>query len=55
MVLPPQQPTLVINGTTNLASNYHDFRQGVRVFTDVHISVSPPGKPWKHGRFHVEI
>ncbi|XP_073992692.1 calsyntenin 1 [Rhodnius prolixus] len=49
MVLPPQQPTLVINGTTNLASNYHDFRQGVRVFTDVHISVSPPGKPWKHG------
>ncbi|XP_014246637.1 calsyntenin-1 isoform X2 [Cimex lectularius] len=44
MVLPPQQPTLVINGSANLASDYHDFRQGVRVFTDLHITVSPPGE-----------
>lgn len=50
MVLPPQQPSLVINGTANLASDYHDFRQGVKVFPDVHVAVSPPGKPWKHGK-----
>uniref|UniRef100_A0A0K8SB61 Cadherin domain-containing protein n=1 Tax=Lygus hesperus TaxID=30085 RepID=A0A0K8SB61_LYGHE len=42
MVLPPQQPTLIINGSSNLASDYHDFRKGVHVFADVHISVSPP-------------
>ncbi|XP_014270937.1 calsyntenin-1 [Halyomorpha halys] len=47
MVLPPQQPSLVINGTANLASDYHDFREGVKVFTDVHVGVSPPGKSWK--------
>lgn len=50
MVLPPQQPSLVINGTANLASDYHDFREGVKVFTDVHVGVSPPGKSWKSSK-----
>ncbi|KAG8322802.1 Calsyntenin-2 [Homalodisca vitripennis] len=49
MVLQPQQPSIEINGTTNLARDYQDFRNGVRVFTDLHISVQPSGKMWKHG------
>ncbi|XP_034235653.1 calsyntenin-1 isoform X1 [Thrips palmi] len=39
MVLQPQEPTISINGTSNLARDYEDFRQGVRVFTDVHVTV----------------
>ncbi|XP_022199172.2 calsyntenin-1 isoform X1 [Nilaparvata lugens] len=49
MVLQPQQPSITINGTNNVAREYQDFRQGVRVFTDLHITVQPSGKPWKHG------
>lgn len=49
MVLQPQQPSITINGTTNVARDYQDFRQGVHVFTDLHITVQPSGKPWKHG------
>lgn len=49
MVLQPQQPSIEINGTANLARDYQDFRNGVRVFTDLHISVQPAGKLWKHG------
>lgn len=50
MVLQPQQPSITINGTVNVARDYQDFRQGVHVFTDLHISVLPAGKPWKHGK-----
>lgn len=50
MVLQPQQPSIEINGTANLARDYQDFRTGVRVFTDLHISVQPSGKVWKHGK-----
>lgn len=49
MVLQPQQPSIEINGTSNLARDYQDFRNGVRVFTDLHITVQPTGKMWKHG------
>lgn len=51
MVLQPQQPSIEINGTANLARDYQDFRNGVRVFTDLHISVQPAGKLWKHGNY----
>ncbi|XP_063219029.1 calsyntenin-1 [Bacillus rossius redtenbacheri] len=51
MVLQPQQPSIEINGTGNIAREYEDFRLGVRVFTDVHITVghAKGQKPWKHG------
>lgn len=51
MVLQPQQPTIDINGTGNVAREYDDFRLGVRVFTDVHITVGQVKgqKQWKHG------
>lgn len=38
MVLRPQTPSIILNGTTNLARKYEDFRMGVRVFADIHIS-----------------
>ncbi|XP_047103065.1 calsyntenin-1 [Schistocerca piceifrons] len=51
MVLQPQQPSIDINGTGNVAREYEDFRLGVRVFTDVRITVGQTKgqKPWKHG------
>lgn len=51
MVLQPQQPSIDINGTGNVAREYEDFRLGVRVFTDVHITVGQVKgqKQWKHG------
>jgi len=51
MVLQPQQPSIDINGTGNMAREYEDFRLGVRVFTDVHITVGQVKgqKQWKHG------
>lgn len=55
MVLQPQQPSIEINGTANLARDYQDFRNGVRVFTDLHISVQPAGKLWKHGNCNLVI
>lgn len=51
-VLQPQQPTIEVNGTGNVAREYEDFRLGVRVFTDVHITVTGDkdnSKEWKHG------
>lgn len=38
MVLRPQTPSIILNGTGNLARKYEDFRMGVRVLADVHIS-----------------
>ena len=50
MVLQPQEPTISINGTSNLARDYEDFRQGVRVFTDVHVTVGAvSGNKHTHG------
>lgn len=52
MVLQPQTPTIEINGTANIAREYEDFRQGVRIFTDVHITVGTPSKHekiWRQG------
>lgn len=52
MVLQPQEPTISINGTSNLARDYEDFRQGVRVFTDVHVTVGAAnGIKHTHGMF----
>lgn len=53
MVLQPQTPTIEINGTSNIAREYEDFREGVRVFTDVHITVGTPSKHekvWRQGK-----
>ena len=52
MVLQPQTPTIEINGTSNIAREYEDFREGVRVFTDIHITVgttSKHEKVWRQG------
>lgn len=52
MVLQPQTPTIEINGTSNIAREYEDFREGVRVFTDIHITVGTPkkhDKVWRQG------
>lgn len=38
MVLRPQTPTINLNGTGNMARKYEDFRMGVRVLADIHIS-----------------
>lgn len=37
MVLRPQTPSIILNGTGNMARKYDDFRLGVRVLADVHI------------------
>lgn len=39
MVLQPQTPSINVNGTTNIAREYSDFRQGVRIFADIHVQV----------------
>lgn len=38
MVLRPQTPSILLNGTGNMARKYEDFRMGVRVLADIHIS-----------------
>lgn len=60
MVLQPQQPNIDINGTGNVAREYEDFRLGVRIFTDVRITIGTSKSPsqqsqaqaksWKHGK-----
>jgi len=52
MVLPPQKPTIDINGTSNLPRDYEDFRLGVRVFSDARITVSSDrddNEEWRNG------
>lgn len=39
MVLQPQQPSVIINGSNNIAREYRDFRSGVRIFPDLKITV----------------
>ncbi|CAH1959347.1 unnamed protein product [Acanthoscelides obtectus] len=38
MVLRPQTPSIMLNGTGNMARKYEDFRLGVRVLADIHIT-----------------
>ncbi|XP_066260044.1 calsyntenin-1 isoform X1 [Euwallacea similis] len=38
MVLRPQTPSINLNGTGNMARKYEDFRMGVRVLADIHIT-----------------
>jgi len=52
MVLPPQKPTIEINGTSNLPRDYEDFRLGVRVFSDVRVTISSDRddiEEWRNG------
>lgn len=51
MVLPPQKPTIEINGTSNLPRDYEDFRLGVRVFSDVRVTISSDheDEEWRNG------
>lgn len=58
MVLPPQKPTIEINGTSNLPRDYEDFRLGVRVFSDVRITISSDrddNEEWRNGELTTEI
>lgn len=41
MVHRPQQPNIIINGTSTIPREYHEFRQGVQVFPDLAISIEP--------------
>lgn len=43
-VLQPQQPSITLVGTGNVAREYSDFRAGVPVFTDLHVNVAPANK-----------
>ncbi|KAK7573926.1 hypothetical protein V9T40_011117 [Parthenolecanium corni] len=47
MVLQPQQPSITINGSNNVAREYNDFRGGVRIFPDLRISVDDDNKQSK--------
>lgn len=38
MVLKPQTPSIHLNGTGNMARKYEDFRMGVKVLADIHIT-----------------
>ncbi|XP_050697797.1 calsyntenin-1-like [Eriocheir sinensis] len=41
VVMQPHQPSIELNGTTNFAEEYESFRQGLRVFPDVGVYLSP--------------
>ncbi|XP_008486616.1 calsyntenin-1-like, partial [Diaphorina citri] len=43
-VLQPQQPSITLLGTGNIAREYTDFRAGVPIFTDLHINIAPANK-----------
>lgn len=43
MVLQPQVPSVLLNGTADLARDYAHFRAGLRVFPDVAVAVSAGG------------
>lgn len=47
MVLQPQQPSITINGSNNVAREYHDFRSGVRIFPDLKITIDHDEKQHK--------
>lgn len=39
MVLQPQTPNIIINGSNNIAREYQDFRGGVRIFPELKITI----------------
>jgi len=43
LVLSVPQPTITITGTENISREYESFKRGVRIFSDVRISVSRTG------------
>lgn len=51
MVLQPQQPSITINGSSNVAREYHDFRAGVRIFPDLKITVDHDEKHRKESEY----
>ena len=40
IVLPPEQPSITLNGTPNIASDYEGFVQGIELFSSISISVN---------------
>ncbi|KAF2344622.1 hypothetical protein FHG87_024622 [Trinorchestia longiramus] len=40
VVLPPHQPPILINGTSNFAQEYQSFRAGLRIFPDVSLNLA---------------
>jgi hypothetical protein len=40
LVLPVPRPTITLAGSTNLSRGYEDFKRGVRIFSDLRLSVS---------------
>jgi len=40
VVMPPHQPAILINGTTNFAQEYQSFRAGLRIFPDVTVGLA---------------
>lgn len=55
MVLQPQQPSITINGSNNVAREYNDFRGGVRIFPDLRISVDDDNKQSKACEFSSNV
>ncbi len=42
LVLPVPRPTITLAGSCNLSRGYEDFKRGVRIFSDLRLSVSRP-------------
>ncbi len=42
LVLPVPRPTITLAGSRNLSRGYEDFKRGVRIFSDIRLSVSRP-------------
>ena len=42
LVLPVPRPTITLAGSCNLSRGYEDFKRGVRIFSDMRLSVSRP-------------
>lgn len=51
MVLQPQQPSISISGSSNVAREYRDFRGGVRVFPDLKITVEREQKQRSQSKY----
>lgn len=54
MVMPADQPTIVINGTLNLAREYEAFMQGIELFSSVSIIVNQESDADEDGGNDVE-
>ena len=42
LVLPVPRPTITLAGSNNLSRGYEDFKRGVRIFSDLRLSVMRP-------------